>query len=79
MAPTPDELPIQPIFVTQPRIGYDSLLAARVAQLREIEERLERYISLIPEAPKTAAGCFGRLRIDIRDMIRLAEAEHDAF
>ena len=59
------------------RIGYDELLAARVVQLREIDERLEAIYRKAILYDVT--GEIRRLRNDIADMIRRAEAESAAF
>ena len=58
----------------------DELLASRVKQLREIEDRLSALLVFRPDWDKAfATKAITALRNDIADMIRVAEAEHDAF
>lgn len=55
-------------------IGYDELLADRVKQLKDIEERLER-IESAPDIVRSIRS----LRNDVNLMIQHAEDEHTAF
>ena len=65
---------------TNERIGYDSLLAARVKQLKEIEDAVTLIVrDLFVGEPKKARAKAEQLRNDIADMIRVAEEEHKAF
>ena len=68
----------EPMAELTERIGYDELLAARVAQLKEIEYRLYEITNKY-QLYYGAEAMVLRLRMDIADMIRIAEAEHAAF
>lgn len=55
----------------------DELLMARVNQLKEIDDRIERIIPLIFDPYNR--NKLAELRQDIARMIQVAEAEHAAF
>lgn len=58
----------------------DELLQARVKQLKEIDERLQTILRRgIHDSPWKIIESLRDLRVEITDMIRVAEAEHDAF
>lgn len=58
----------------------DELLMSRVKQLKEIEERLERLALVFADNDEFAVqAVLHQLRLDVQDMVRKAEAEHEAF
>ena len=62
------------------KIGYDHLLERRVKQLREIDDQIQ---ALMWRAPNHDAAWLQQnlqfIRTDIAQMIRVAQAESDAF
>lgn len=60
-------------------IGYDELLAARVKQLRDIDDLLERLEAAIKGGCVINLAEIQNVRFQLSNMIRVAEAEHAAF